>query len=131
MPAPNCNPGNVTWSGTEDGHGEDSNNALGAFKEALEKAEKTGKALVDKFEAQDCLKDCSWKSIVRAEPVITIPKPIARQPVKKKGLVFVCDLTLDWSSTIYCYKTKDEKQAANEAREKEKREKEKAAKAGP
>ena len=127
MPATNCNPGSVSWSGTETGHGDD-NNPLDAYKEALAMAEKKAGVLMGKFEAQGCPGGCPNQSNVRSDPVIKVPGPIQKQPVKGKGMVFVCDLTLDWSETIYCYKTAAEKRKADEDREKEKRERERKAK---
>lgn len=128
IPATNCSPGSVSWSGTETGHGEDNNNALGAYTEALKEAEKRADVQMDKFEAQKCPDGCSFQSNVRNDAIIKIATPIQRKPVKGKGMPWVCDLTLDWSETIYCYKTGADKEKADGVREKEKREREKKAK---
>lgn len=121
MPVPSCNPNSVSWSGVENGHGEDRNNPLGAYTAALTQAENAAGVLMGKFEAQGCPtgKDgCPQQSNVRGDPVVAVPGPIQRQPVKGKGIMWVCDLTYAWSDTIFCYKTPEAKKAADDEREK-------------
>jgi len=88
---------------------------------------------MNKFEAQGCpggVNGCNFQSNVRDDATVTIIAPIVRKAVKNKGMLFVCDLTLDWSDTIYCYKTAVIKKAADDDREKARLAKEKAAKDG-
>ena len=131
IPAPSCNPGSVSLTADEAGHGEDANNAFAAFKAAYDQAQKKADALLDKFEAQDCPpgKDgCPFKSVVRDDPVVVPKGPIQKTPVKGKGMAYVCDLSIKWPSTIYCYKKKEDKEAADTNRAKEKLQREEKAK---
>ena len=127
MPVPNC-PAPVTWSGTEKATETDANNGLAAYKAAYNAAEKLANAEMSKFEAQGCPAGCAFESDVRADAIITVTQPIKKKPVKKKGMVWVCDLTWDWSDTIYCYATAKAKKDADDARAKAKRDEAEAAK---
>jgi hypothetical protein len=127
-PATNCNPGFVKWNGTETGRGEDKNVPGAAITAAIADAEKKANKELGKFEAQGCPAGCGWQSNVRDDDVITITNPVKKVPVKGKGMAFVCDLTLDWSETIYCYPNQNAKKAADDKRADEKREREKKAK---
>jgi len=126
MPAPNCtNP--VTWNGTEDGQVQD-NSAVAALTAAvneLKALQKKAEGFMSTFEAQGCPagKDgCSFQSNVRADAIVTVTGPTKKaSPNPPFKVAWICDLKYAWSDTIYCYKKKEDKEAADAKRAAEKK----------